>query len=218
MEVTALVSEQGKTKLYVWASALALVTIFYNLAEGVISILFGLEDGTIALSGFGLDSFIEVISGMGIWHMIKRMKLNSKTSHDRFEQQALRITGTAFFVLTLGLLITAALSLYKGHKPETTLWGIVISVVSILSMWLLIHYKIKVGRELGSNAILADADCTKVCIYLSVVLLLSSVGYELTGIGGFDSIGAILIAGLSFREGRESFQKAKGISACSCSH
>jgi len=40
-------------------------------------------------------------------------------------------------------------------------------------------------------------------------------GYELTGMGGIDSIGAIFIAGLSLKEGRESFQKAKGLS-CSC--
>jgi divalent metal cation (Fe/Co/Zn/Cd) transporter len=82
-------------------------------------------------------------------------------------------------------------------------------------MWLLIHYKIKVGTQLDSQAIIADANCTKACLYLSIVLLLSSGGYELTGIGGLDSIGAIFIAGLSFKEGRESLQKAKGLS-CSC--
>jgi divalent metal cation (Fe/Co/Zn/Cd) transporter len=82
-------------------------------------------------------------------------------------------------------------------------------------MWLLIHYKIKVGKQLDSQAIVADAHCTRACLYLSIVLLLSSGGYELTGIGGFDSIGAIFIAGLSLKEGRESFQKAKGLS-CSC--
>ena len=83
-------------------------------------------------------------------------------------------------------------------------------------MWLLIHYKIKVGKQLDSQAIIADANCTKACLYLSVILLLSSAGYELTGIGGLDSFGAIIIAGLSFREGRESFQKAKGNMTCAC--
>ena len=82
-------------------------------------------------------------------------------------------------------------------------------------MWLLIYYKIKVGKHLDSQAIIADANCTKTCLYLSVILLLSSGGYELTGIGRLDSIGAIFIAGLSFKEGHESFQKAKGLS-CSC--
>ncbi|MDP2279768.1 MAG: cation transporter [Nitrospirota bacterium] len=205
-----------KNTLYKQASALALITIFYNIIEGIVSVFFGLEDKTIALFGFGIDSFVEVISGIGIWHMIQRTKKNGNIRPDRFEQQALRITGTAFFILTVGLTVTAVINLYQGHKPETTLWGIIVAGISIFSMWMLVHYKVKVGRELASQALLSDANCTKVCIYLSVVLLVSSVGYELTGVGGFDSIGAVVIAVLSFREGREAFQKAKGNMVCGC--
>lgn len=181
----------------------------------MISVLFGIQDETIALFGFGLDSFVEVMSGIGIWHMIRRMRVNSASNHDRFEQTALKITGTAFYILTAGLVLSAAITLLKGHKPETTLWGIIIASVSILFMWLLIHYKVKIGRQFNSQALLADANCSRVCVYLSLVLLVSSAGYEITGIGGFDSIGAFGIAFFSFREGREAFEKAKG-KACSC--
>jgi len=206
---------QKNNTLYKWASLLALITIFYNILEGIVSVYFGLEDGTIALFGFGLDSFVEVISGVGIWHMVRRLRQNGNENPDIFERQALRITGVAFYLLTTGLIVTSAVNLYQGHKPETTLWGIIISVVSILTMWALIHYKIKVGRQLNSHAILEDAACTKVCIQLSLILLLASAGYELTGIGGIDSIGAAGIAWLSFREGREAFHKAAG-KACGC--
>ncbi|MEW6109066.1 MAG: cation transporter [Nitrospirota bacterium] len=201
--------------LYKWASALALITIFYNIIEGLVSVFFGLEDETMALFGFGLDSFVEVISGIGIWHMIRRLKNNKSTSPDRFEQQALRITGTAFYMLTAGLIAISVINLYQGHKPDTTFWGIVISLISVLTMWTLIHYKVKVGKGLESQAILADANCTKTCLYLSVILLIASAGYELTGIGGIDSIGAVFIAVFSFREGREAFRKSKG-TACVC--
>lgn len=216
MEIISPVFAKEKANLYKWANILALITIFYNLVEGIVSVLFGLEDGTIALSGFGLDSFVEVISGIGIWHMIRRLRSNNNINPDRFEQQALRITGTAFYILTFGLTVVAAVNLIQRHKPETTLWGIVIALVSIFSMWALIYYKLKIGRELNSQAIIADAHCTRACMYLSFVLLLSSIGYELTRIGGLDSIGAILIAWLSFREGRESFQKARGNIVCGC--
>lgn len=203
--------------LYKWASILALITIFYNIAEGLVSVYFGLEDETIALFGFGIDSFVEVISGIGIWHMIRRFRQSEDSTLDRFERQALRVTGTSFYLLTAGLMITASISLYQGHKPETTFWGIVVALVSILTMWLLIHYKIKVGKELNSQAILADAECTRVCIYLSVVLLLASVSYEFTGISAMDSVGALAIAWFSFKEGRESFEKARGeLTCCSC--
>ncbi len=207
--------KQKEPDLYKLASVLALITIFYNILEGLVSVFFGIKDETIALFGFGVDSFVEVISGVGIWHMLRRLKQNNNSSPDKFESRALKITGTAFYILTAGLIITVLVNLYAGHKPETTFWGIIISSVSILIMWLLIHYKIKTGKALNSQAILADAECTRVCIYLSVVLLLSSAGYALTGIGWLDSAGAVLIALLSFREGRESFQKAKG-NACNC--
>ena len=206
-----------RSKLYQSASALALITIFYNIGEGSMSVLLGLEDESFALFGFGLDSFVEVASGIGIWHMIRRIRKNEGEAADHFERTALKVTGSGFYLLTAGLMITAAANLYQGHKPDTTFWGIVISLISIATMWLLIHYKVKVGKALNSQAILSDAACTRACLQLSVVLLVASVGYNFTGIGGFDSIGTLVIAGLCWREGKESFEKAKaGSFACAC--
>jgi len=217
METVNFAVSKDRSRLYGWAYLLAVITIAYNIAEGVVSVSFGLDDETMALFGFGLDSFVEVISGFGIWHLIRRLRNNHKnTNPDQFEQQALKVTGTAFYLLTAGLVIVATANLVYRHKPETTLWGIIVSVVSILTMWALMHYKLKVGRELNSEAIIADANCTKTCLYLSLVLLLASAGYELTGIGSLDAIGTIVIAWLSFREGREAFQKAAGKITCGC--
>jgi divalent metal cation (Fe/Co/Zn/Cd) transporter len=215
-KITLYNSTNDKAPFYRWANLLALITIFYNLVEGLVSVFFGLEDETIALFGFGVDSFVEVMSGVGIWHMIRRMIQNGSENPDRFERTALKVTGTSFYLLTFGLLITAAVSLYKGYKPETTLWGIIVSAISILTMWILMHYKMKIGRQFNSQALLADAACTKTCIYLSVILLIASAGYEVTGIGALDSLGALGIAILSFREGREAFEKSRGNLACSC--
>jgi len=100
-----------RESFYKWANALALMTIFYNLIEGIVSVFFGYEDGTVALFGFGIDSFVEVISGFGIWHMIRRMRRNGSENHDVFEKTALKVTGTAFYILTVGLVVTAAISL-----------------------------------------------------------------------------------------------------------
>ena len=167
--------------LYRRAYQLSLFTILYNVAEGVVSMLLGYRDETLALFGFGVDSFIEVLSGVGVAVMIVRIQRNPTSSKSSFEQTALKITGSAFYILSLGLLAGIVLNLVTGHKPETTLWGAVISVVSILVMVWLMNAKKKVGKDLGSAPILADANCTKVCVYMSVVLLVSSVLYELTG-------------------------------------
>lgn len=208
---------QKEKKLYQFASALALITIAYNIIEGVVSVFFGLEDGSMALFGFGVDSFVEVASGIGIWHMVQRIRNNESENPDQFEQTALRITGAGFYVLTIGLTITAAVDLYRGHKPDTTFWGIVVSVISIASMWLLIRYKTRVGKQLASEAILSDAACTRACLQLSIVLLIASAGYELTHIGGIDSMGTFVIAGLCYREGKEALEKARAKSfACAC--
>ena len=218
MEILATSSAEAtqvKLNHYKRASLLAQITIFYNLIEGMVSVFFGVTDETISLLGFGIDSFVEVLSGIGIWYMVRRMQHNPDANPGPFEKKALQITGTSFYILGVGLLVTAGINLYQGHRPETTFWGIVIAVVSIFTMWALIHLKVKVGRQLNSDAILEDANCTKACLYLSFTLLLASVGFELTGIGGIDSIGAVLIAIFSFREGRESFEKSRGES-CHC--
>ena len=207
-----------RDKLLVRANLLALLTIGYNLAEGIVSMALGAADETLALFGFGVDSFIEVISAIGIWHMIRRIRLNNGETRDVFEKRALRITGGAFYLLTAGLVATAILNMVMQHRPTTTFWGIVVSLVSISFMWLLIHHKTRVGKALNSPAILADVACSKTCVYLSIVLLAASVGFELTGIGSLDAVGALLIAWLSWKEGREAFGKAAGMScSCSCS-
>jgi divalent metal cation (Fe/Co/Zn/Cd) transporter len=216
MQTILLRTADNRKAFYAWANALAVITILYNIAEGLVSIFFGFTDESLSLFGFGVDSFVEVISGLGIWHMVRRMKQNGSEAPDTFEKTALKTTGTAFYLLTVGLLLTSVLNIFRGSRPETTLWGIIVSAISILTMWLLMHYKLKIGKQFNSPALIADAHCTKTCLYLSFVLLIASLGYELTGVGMLDSAGALVIAFLSFREGREAFEKAKGNLSCSC--
>jgi hypothetical protein len=212
------VKDYSTDKLYKWALGLAVVTVFYNVLEGFFSVYFGFEDDALSLFGFGLDSFVEAVSGVGVWHMVVRIRQNLSGDTDVFERQTLKITGGAFYLLAAGLTAASALNFIQGKHPKTAFWGIVVSCISMLAMWLLVHYKVKVGSRLNSQAMLSDAACTRICIYLSVVLLLGSIGYELTGIGWFDSAGAMIIGVLSFREGREAFAKARGEKACSCGH
>jgi len=202
--------------LYRQANLLALFTVIYNLIEGIVSVWFGATDETLALFGFGVDSFIEVISAVGVWHMLRRIRTNGGDTRDEFEQRALRITGGSFYLLSAGLVATGIVNLWQGHRPEATLPGVIISLVSISFMWLLIHHKTRVGTALGSPAILADAACSRACMQLSLVLLAASLGYELTGLWWLDALGAFFIAWLTWREGKESFDKAKGL-GCSCS-
>jgi divalent metal cation (Fe/Co/Zn/Cd) transporter len=202
-------------KLYNKAYHLSLFTIFYNILEGVISMILGFEDETLSLFGFGADSFIEVMSGIGIAVMIMRIRQNPGSSRSKFEISALKITGASFCLLSVGLILGIVFNIVNHNKPETTLWGIVISIISIAVMVWLMNAKRNVGKKLDSDAIIADANCTKVCVYMSVVLLVSSLIYELTGFVYADAIGAAGLAYFSITEGKEAFEKAKG-KECEC--
>jgi divalent metal cation (Fe/Co/Zn/Cd) transporter len=204
-------------KLIRTAIILSFITIFYNIAEGVISVYFGAGDDTLALLGFGVDSFVEVISGIGIAHLVFRMKYAKVQTRDSFERTALRVTGTAFYILTVGLVIGSTLNIINNVKPETTIPGIIIATISIATMYWLMTTKLKVGKALNSDAIIADANCTKTCFYLSFILLASSGLYELFSIAYFDVLGSLGIAYFAFKEGREAFEKAKSSNLmCNC--
>lgn len=217
MDSMSLSSSQEK-KLYDIALALGVFTILYNLAEGIIATWFGLEDETLALFGFGVDSFIELISGTGIVVMVLRIRKSPQSNRSTFERTALKVTGTSFYILVAALLVSALIVLYSGHKPLTTFWGVVISLISIMVMLFLIYGKIKTGKQLQSDAILADANCTKVCIYMSCILLASSGIYELTGFAYADALGTLGLAWFSYQEGKECFEKAASNKHCGCDH
>jgi divalent metal cation (Fe/Co/Zn/Cd) transporter len=202
-------------RLYRSAYLLSLFTIFYNVIEGLVSMILGYEDETLSLFGFGADSFIEVMSGIGIAIMLLRIKANPDSPKSKFETTALKITGTAFFILSAGLLAGIILNIINHHKPETTRWGIIISLVSIAVMVWLMTAKKSVGKKLHSDPIIADSNCTKVCVYMSIVLLVSSLIYELTGFAYADTIGAAGLIYFSVSEGKESFEKAR---RKDCSH
>ena len=203
-------------KLYNIAFALAILTIVYNVIEGLVATWFGFEDESLALFGFGADSFIEVISGLGIAHMIIRIRRNPDSNRDKFERTALKITGVAFYLLVAGLVATSIHNIVMGHKPETTVWGIIISSISILTMGFLVMAKKYVGKKLNSQPIISDANCTKVCLYMSIVLLISSGIYALFNIPYIDAVGTLGLAYFSLNEGRECFEKAKSDKLCGC--
>jgi len=137
-------------RAYSVALGLSVFTMVYNVVEGLVSTWLGLRDETLALFGFGIDSFIEVISGVGIAVMVA-----------------------------------------------------------------LVAAKEQVGRQLNSAAIRADANCTRVHLQAGVLLVASGL-YALTSWPYLDALGSLGLAGFSWREGRESLEKAASGAVCGC--
>lgn len=203
---------------YRWALVLGVLTVVLSLAEGFASVWFGYRDETLALFGFGLDSFIEVFSGVGIIHMLVRLHRQPESPRDAFETTALRITGSGFYLLVALLSVSTVLNVVRGHTPDTTLPGVVISGCAIVAMYGLLKAKLYVGGKLDSLAILADANCTRACLYMSWVLLASCLIYLWTGFAYADVLGVLGVIWFSWIEGREAFEKAADKHALFCAH
>ncbi|MCK7506407.1 MAG: hypothetical protein MZV70_21700 [Desulfobacterales bacterium] len=117
----ATLSHININRYWTYALWLALFTISYNLAEGLISIFFGISDEALTLFGFGVDSFIEVMSGIGILAMVIRIRQNPDAPRTQFERAALRVTGTAFYLLVVGLCHNGRLQYCCGAQTRNDL-------------------------------------------------------------------------------------------------
>jgi divalent metal cation (Fe/Co/Zn/Cd) transporter len=210
------ISDENRAEGFRWVLVLAVITVVYNLAEGLVATYFGYSDETLTLFGFGADSFIETISALGVAQMVVRIRKNPDSDQGPFEIAALRITGWCFYGLSLVLVVSAAFSVIQGHQPVSALAGLVISIISIGLMWALVYAKLRLGRKLGSKPVIADARCNVVCIYMSVILLLASFLWMFFRVPYVDALGSLALVYFCISEGREAFEKARGIHDCSC--
>jgi divalent metal cation (Fe/Co/Zn/Cd) transporter len=140
-------------------------TITWNSLEGLVALIAGGLAGSISLVGFGIDSFIEVTSGtVLLW----RMSVDADVpSRERNEQLSLKIVGVCFIALAVYISYESFSDLLGRKPPEHSIPGIVLACVSLVVMPLLARAKKKIGNELGSAAMHADARQTDFCVYLS---------------------------------------------------
>jgi divalent metal cation (Fe/Co/Zn/Cd) transporter len=179
-------------------------TVAWNVLEGVIAIVAGAIAGSISLVGFGIDSFIEVTSGAALlWRMAVDADFHKR---ERNEKQALRVVGICFLGLSLYIAYEAVLDLLQVRAPEHSITGIILACVSLIVMPVLSRAKRRVGTELGSAAMHADAKQTEFCAYLSAILLSGLVMNTLFGLWWADPIAALIMVPIIAREGIAGLQ------------
>jgi len=187
-------------------------TIVWNSLEGLVAIVAGAFAGSISLVGFGIDSFIEVISGAALlWRMSVDADVHSR---ERNERLSLRIVGVCFLALAVYILYESVSDLVARSAPQHSLPGIVLACVSLLVMPLLSRAKKKVGAELDSRAMKADARQTDFCVYLSAILLAGLVLNAALGWWWADPVSALVMTPII---GKEGFEALRGESCCECS-
>lgn len=186
------------------ALALAAFTLAYNLVEGAAGVGFGLHDGSVALAGFGADSFIEVASALLVLWRLRGWEDQAR------ERQAAMGIGVLFLLLGLGITAGSVLQLRAGSHPPTTWPGLVIALLSLSFMGWLWRSKLKVGRELESPVLLADAACSRVCLQLSAVLFLGSLVFLVApALWWVDGAAALGLALLIAKEGLDMLREAR---------
>ncbi|MDZ7675142.1 MAG: cation transporter [Acidimicrobiales bacterium] len=181
---------------------LAWFTIAWNAIEGIVGIVSGIAAGSIALIGFGVDSYVEVFAGSVILWRLARDRQGDELS-EAAERRAVRLIAITFLVLAAGIGIESIRKLAIGAEPDESMIGIGLAVVSLIVMPLLARAKRRVGEQLGSRAVTADATETTLCVWLSAILLIGLGANALVGWWWADPVAALGIVYIAAREGVE---------------
>jgi divalent metal cation (Fe/Co/Zn/Cd) transporter len=187
------------------AQLLAGASVTYNVVEAIIAVAAGIAAGSVALIGFGLDSVVEVSSGLIILWQFRHRLPESR------ERQALRLMAYSFFALAAYVTFESVRALFFGREPEASPVGIGLAIASLIIMPFLSWAQRRTGRALGSHAVVADSTQTLLCTYLSAVLLVGLVLNATLGWGWTDPIAGLIIAAVAVREGIEAW---KGEGCC----
>jgi divalent metal cation (Fe/Co/Zn/Cd) transporter len=182
------------------AQLLAAASVAYNAVEAVIAISAGLVAGSVALVGFGLDSVVEVSSGVIILWQFRHPLPESR------ERTAQRLMAASFFALAAYVGFESVRALLGDHEPEVSRVGIVLAIASLMVMPFLSWAQRRTGRALGSGAVVADSTQTLLCSYLSAVLLAGLVLNATLGWHWADPLAGLVIAAIAIREGRDAWR------------
>jgi divalent metal cation (Fe/Co/Zn/Cd) transporter len=179
-------------------------TVGWNLLEGLVAVVAGSFAGSISLIGFGIDSFVEVVSGAAVlWRIrvdsdVERRELN--------EKRALKVVGGCFLALAAYIAYESVMDLWSKTAPEHSVPGILLACASLVVMPMLSRAKFKVGSVLQSAAMNADAKQTQFCTYLSGILLGGLLLNAFLGLWWADPLAALLMAPIIANEGIENLR------------
>ena len=205
MSGAATLSEAETEALTRKGLRLAKFTVGYNILEGLAAITAGVAAGLVSLIGFGIDSGIESISAVLVG-MRLAARLRHGTIDEAKERRALKLVAVTFFLLAGYVIVEGVRSLIGQETPDTSTFGVIVLVASLIIMPLLAAAKVRVGSQLGDRLILTDAAQTRICVLLSVSTLAGLVLFQLTGAAWLDPVAGFVIAAFAIREGLEAWE------------
>ena len=198
----------GRSQLVRHGLHLSVFTVAWNVLEGVVAIVSGMIAGSVALVGFGVDSFVETASGIVVgWRFSYEMRGRSREQAEKAELWASRLAGFLLLALAVYLLVDSARRLAGfGREPAPSLAGMAMTGISLVVMPLLARAKLKTAVELGSKALHADAYETITCVWLSATTLAGLLLNAALGWWWADPLAALALIPLIVREGLEGLR------------
>lgn len=187
---------------------LSVFTVAWNVLEGLIAIVSSYFSGSVALLGFGVDSFVESTSGIIVgWRFYYEMKERPQEQIEKVERLAARLAGILLSILAIYLLADSIRRILGfGREPDPSLVGIILTVISLVIMPILARAKIKTAGQLGSKALRADAYETIACAWLSATTLVGLLLNAAFGWWWADPAAALVLVPLIAREGIEGIR------------
>jgi divalent metal cation (Fe/Co/Zn/Cd) transporter len=191
------------------------LTVGWNVIEGLVSIGAALASGSVALLGFGVDSFVESFSGVVLtWRLRSEQRGDlDEGAVERLEHRAERLVAASLLLLGAYILVDAAWSLLNADRPDASPVGIVVTALSLAVMTFLARAKRTTGQALGSRALITDAFQTTTCLWLSATTLVGLVANALLGWWWADPVAAVVIAILVVREAIEAWRGEEDLPA-----
>jgi len=204
--VTAVADARGP--LLRRALRLEYLTVGWNIVEGLVAIAAALAAGSVALMGFGIDSFVESASGaILIWRLIAEGRTTDKERVEQVERRSQKLVAASLVLLSIYIAWESIGSLLSSERPEPSLAGILLAAASLAVMWWLARVKRRVGVALDSRAMTADAFQTDACFWLSLFLLVGIGANALLGLWWADPLAAL---GMTVFIGREAIEAWRG--------
>ena len=180
------------------------LTAVWNTLEGCAAVIAGVIAGSIALTGFGIDSAIVTASALVVLHHL-RAELAGRPTNETQERTALRFIALTFFALAAYVSVDSLVTFIRAAHPDPSPVGIMVTSVSLVVMPILARAKRRAGQALGNRLLIADARESQVCVFLSASTLGGLVAFTVFGWWWADPIAALVVAGLALKEGREAW-------------
>jgi divalent metal cation (Fe/Co/Zn/Cd) transporter len=214
--MTAATSSDATNRAQLVGRGIALegFTIGWNVLEAGLAVGSGIVARSVALTGFGVDSIIEVIAAVALF---RRLRTEARGGGAADERSAMRVVALAFFALSAYVIVDSLWTLGTRRAAEGNFIGVAVAALALFVMPVLARAKLRVGEAIGSAALVADAKCTLACAWLSAAVLAGVALNAALGWWWADPLAALAMVPFLVREGREALEKSRGqATTCSC--